>query len=67
QVSFYLDGVKYEEGGTADFAAAWKSTGGLQIGRGRTADGWGEYLHGAVDSVYAFEGVLSDSAIAHLM
>ncbi|MEW9513562.1 LamG-like jellyroll fold domain-containing protein [Streptomyces bacillaris] len=67
QVAFYLDGVKYEEGGTADFAAAWKSTGGLQIGRGRTADGWGEYLHGAVDSVYAFEGVLSDSAIAHLM
>ncbi|WP_433399825.1 LamG-like jellyroll fold domain-containing protein [Streptomyces sp. CA-146814] len=66
QVSFYVDGVKLGEGGTADFAAAWKSTGGLQLGRGRTADGWGEYLHGAVDSVFAYEGVLSERDINHL-
>ncbi|MYR94931.1 MULTISPECIES: LamG domain-containing protein [unclassified Streptomyces] len=66
QVSFYVDGVKYAEGGTADFAAAWKSTGGLQLGRGRTADGWGEYLHGAVDSVFAYEGVLSEEDIGQL-
>ncbi|KAB2590122.1 LamG-like jellyroll fold domain-containing protein [Streptomyces arboris] len=66
QVFFYLDGVKYAEGGTADFDAAWKSTGGLQLGRGRTADGWGEYLHGAVDSVFAYEGVLSETDIRQL-
>ncbi|MET9928637.1 MULTISPECIES: LamG-like jellyroll fold domain-containing protein [unclassified Streptomyces] len=66
QVSFYLDGVKYDEGGTAGFASAWKSTGGLQLGRGRTADGWGEYLHGAVDSVFAYEGVLSAQDINQL-
>lgn len=63
QVSFYVDGEKFDEGGTADFAAAWKSTGGLQLGRGRTADGWGEYLHGAVDSVFAYEGALSEEDI----
>lgn len=66
QVSFYLDGEKYAEGGTAEFGAAWKSTSGLQLGRARTADGWGEHLHGAVDSVYAFEGVLSDDEIRRL-
>ncbi|MFH9393842.1 LamG-like jellyroll fold domain-containing protein [Streptomyces sp. NPDC017556] len=66
QVSFYLDGVKYAEGGTADFDAAWKSTGGLQLGRGRTADGWGEHLKGVVDSVYAYEGVLSEDEIRRL-
>ncbi len=63
QVFFYVDGEKFDEGGTADFAAAWKSTGGLQLGRGRTADGWGEYLHGAVDSVFAYEGALSEEDI----
>ncbi|MFD3973250.1 LamG-like jellyroll fold domain-containing protein [Streptomyces cyaneofuscatus] len=66
EVSFYVDGVRFAEGGTADFAAAWKSTGGLQLGRGRTADGWGEYLHGAVDSVFAYEGVLSEGDIRQL-
>ncbi|WNF27884.1 LamG domain-containing protein [Streptomyces sp. C11-1] len=66
QVSFYLDGVKYAEGGTADFDAAWKSTGGLQLGRGRTADGWGEQLRGVVDSVYAYAGVLSETEIQQL-
>ncbi|QKW43837.1 LamG domain-containing protein [Streptomyces microflavus] len=66
QVSFYLDGVKYDEGGTAGFDAAWKSTGGLQLGRARTADGWGEYLHGAVDSVFAYEGVLPEEDIRRL-
>lgn len=51
------------EGGQGDslvtFDHAWKSTGPLQVGRGRTADGWGEYLHGAVDEVRVFSGTLS--------
>lgn len=66
EVSFYLDGVKYAEGGTAAFDAPWRSTGGLQLGRARTAAGWGEQLKGVVDSVYAYEGVLSEMEIRQL-
>ncbi|MDF9805457.1 hypothetical protein M2436_004004 [Streptomyces sp. HB372] len=66
EVSFYLDGVKYAEGGTAAFDAPWKSTGGLQLGRARTSEGWGEQLKGVVDSVYAYEGVLSETEIRQL-
>ncbi|WP_432024780.1 LamG-like jellyroll fold domain-containing protein [Streptomyces parvus] len=66
QVSFYVDGWKESDGGTAAFDAAWKSTGGLQLGRGRTADGWGEHLKGVVDSVYAYAGVLSETEIRQL-
>ncbi|WP_345889526.1 MULTISPECIES: LamG domain-containing protein [Streptomyces] len=66
QVSFYVDGWKESDGGTAAFDAAWKSTGGLQLGRGRTADGWGEHLKGVVDSVYAYAGVLSETQIRQL-
>ncbi|GGZ12010.1 LamG domain-containing protein [Streptomyces nitrosporeus] len=66
EVSFYLDGMKLYDG-TAAFDSAWESTGGLQIGRGRTVDGWGEYLHGAVDSVYVFAGALTEQEITQLM
>ncbi|MBE4739258.1 MULTISPECIES: hypothetical protein [Streptomyces] len=45
---------------------SYKATGGLQIGRARTAGAWGEYWPGAVDDVWAFQGALSDSQIAHL-
>ncbi|MBD9726110.1 hypothetical protein PV755_27125 [Streptomyces caniscabiei] len=40
---------------------SYKATGGLQIGRARTAGAWGEYWPGAVDDVWAFQGALSDS------
>lgn len=66
EVSFYVDGWAESDGGTAAFDAAWKSTGGLQLGRGRTADGWGEHLKGVVDSVYAYAGVLSETEIRQL-
>ncbi|MEU0099123.1 LamG domain-containing protein [Streptomyces sp. NPDC006267] len=66
QVSFYVDGWKESEGGTAAFDAAWKSTGGLQLGRGRTADGWGEHLKGVVDGVYAYAGALSEAEVQQL-
>ncbi|MFF7160709.1 LamG-like jellyroll fold domain-containing protein [Streptomyces sp. NPDC008086] len=45
---------------------SYKATGGLQIGRARTAGAWGEYWPGAIDDVWAFQGTLSDSQIAHL-
>ncbi|WP_328430560.1 LamG-like jellyroll fold domain-containing protein [Streptomyces sp. NBC_00443] len=45
---------------------SYKASGGLQIGRARTAGAWGEYWPGAIDDVWAFQGALSDSQIAHL-
>ncbi|MFJ5225320.1 hypothetical protein [Streptomyces sp. NPDC088400] len=38
----------------------------LQVGRGHTAAGWGEYLHGAVDEVQTFAGAVADRDIAFL-
>ena len=46
---------------------SFDATGGLQLGRGRTASGaWGDYLSGAVDDVWVFQGVASDEQIATL-
>lgn len=53
QVRLYLDGYTNADA-TATFRSAWKSTGGLQVGRTTVGDGWGEYLHGAVDEIQAF-------------
>ena len=65
QVSLFVDGQKLFDG-SAGFHSAWKSAGGLQIGRGHTADGWGEYLHGAVDKVRVLAGALEDRSVAAL-
>ncbi|WP_367667004.1 LamG-like jellyroll fold domain-containing protein [Streptomyces sp. DG2A-72] len=45
---------------------SYKATGGLQIGRAKTAGAWGEYWPGAVDDVWVFQGALSESQVAHL-
>ncbi|MFD3658665.1 LamG-like jellyroll fold domain-containing protein [Streptomyces sp. NPDC058620] len=66
RVRLFVDGHA-DAGGTAEFHDAWESDGGLQVGRGRTADGWGEYLRGAVDQVRVFSGVVPDQDIAGLM
>ncbi|MER5502920.1 MULTISPECIES: LamG domain-containing protein [unclassified Streptomyces] len=66
QVTLYVDGYA-ETAGTAEFRDGWTSGGGLQVGRGRTAEGWGEYLHGAVDQVRAFSGALTAAEVAGLM
>ncbi|MGW8883133.1 LamG-like jellyroll fold domain-containing protein [Streptomyces sp. NPDC055749] len=66
RVKLYVDGY-VDAGGTAEFHDAWESSGGLQIGRGRTADGWGEYLNGAVDQARVFAGAATDQEIAALM
>ncbi|MFJ8505679.1 LamG-like jellyroll fold domain-containing protein [Streptomyces avermitilis] len=62
QVRLYLDGFAGTSA-TADFPDGWHSSGPLQVGRGHTADGWGEYLHGDVDEVQALSGALRDSDI----
>ncbi|MFE6682053.1 LamG domain-containing protein [Streptomyces sp. NPDC057729] len=65
RITLFVDGYA-ATAGTAEFHDSWTSGGGLQVGRGRTADGWGEYLHGAVDQVQAFAGALTDREIAVL-
>lgn len=44
----------------------WKATGGLQVGRALTADGWGEYLDGRIDEVRAYAGALGATAIVQV-
>ncbi|MEV8318111.1 LamG domain-containing protein [Streptomyces sp. NPDC059900] len=50
----------------APFDHSWRAAGGLQVGRASTADGWGEYLHGAVDEVHAYAGALSERQVTVL-
>ncbi|MDH6585352.1 hypothetical protein M2161_004458 [Streptomyces sp. SAI-133] len=65
QIKLYIDGGT-TAAATADFPNGWPSTGPLQIGRARTGDGWGEYLHGDVDEVQAYAGALSADRISAL-
>ncbi|MFD8965086.1 LamG-like jellyroll fold domain-containing protein [Streptomyces sp. NPDC059568] len=65
QIRLYVNGSVNADA-TATFRHPWKSTGGLQVGRAHTADGWGEYLRGAVDEVHAFSGVLSGTELNQL-
>ncbi|MGC3000133.1 LamG-like jellyroll fold domain-containing protein [Streptomyces sp. G35A] len=64
-VKLYADGYTNTEA-TAHLRNGWTSTGPLQVGRARTADGWGEYLKGDVDEVQAFAGALSDLDVGAL-
>ncbi|MDO0935565.1 LamG domain-containing protein [Streptomyces sp. DG2A-72] len=64
-VKLYADGHT-NAGATAQLRNGWTSTGPLQVGRARTADGWGEYLKGDVDEVQAFAGALRDDDIIGL-
>ncbi|MFD7770043.1 LamG-like jellyroll fold domain-containing protein [Streptomyces sp. NPDC059787] len=55
--------VKGEAVAGAAFDAAWSAPGPLQIGRGHTAGGWGEYFHGGADTVRVFNGALTASQV----
>ncbi|MFP8904455.1 LamG domain-containing protein [Streptomyces atacamensis] len=44
----------------------FNATGGLQLGRSRTAGTWGEYWPGAIDDVWVFQGAASEVQIARL-
>ncbi|MFF3173856.1 LamG-like jellyroll fold domain-containing protein [Streptomyces sp. NPDC057900] len=63
RITLYLDG---QASTAVEFHSSWTGTGGLQLGRSRTGDGWGEYLHGSVDEVQAFSGALSESSVNQL-
>ncbi|MFE6194338.1 LamG-like jellyroll fold domain-containing protein [Streptomyces sp. NPDC057838] len=65
EVRLYVDGQTGPEA-TADVPDHWQASGPLQIGRARTGDGWGEYLHGDVDEVHAFAGALTDRDVPFL-
>ncbi|WP_326726157.1 LamG domain-containing protein [Streptomyces sp. NBC_00243] len=65
RIKLYLDGWTNATA-TATLPNGWHSSGPLQVGRAHIGDGWGEYLHGDVDEVHAFSGVLSDSSIRQL-
>ncbi len=65
QITLYLDGMR-DALARAELPKLWKSTGGLQIGRAKTADGWGEYLYGAVDEVRVYSGAVEEGWIGSL-
>ncbi|MEU3303078.1 LamG domain-containing protein [Streptomyces sp. NPDC006678] len=62
EIRLYLDGHT-TVGSTAAFRSAWKSTGGLQVGRARSGEGWSEYLHGSVDEIRSFSGALTATEV----
>ncbi|MEW1830220.1 LamG domain-containing protein [Streptomyces sp. NPDC088196] len=64
-IKLYVDGYTNTQA-TATLPNGWHSTGALQIGRARSGDGWGEYLHGDVDEVQAYSGALRDGDVAGL-
>ncbi|MFH8608381.1 LamG domain-containing protein [Streptomyces sp. NPDC018029] len=63
EVLLYVDGTPMAR---APFHHAWRAEAGLQVGRATTADGRSEYLHGAVDDVHAYAGVLSEQDVVRL-
>ncbi|PNG19486.1 hypothetical protein C1J00_25415 [Streptomyces cahuitamycinicus] len=65
QIKLYLDGRAGTDA-TADLPNGWRGSGPLQIGRGRSGDAWGEYLHGDVDEVQAFAGAFAEDDIWRL-
>ncbi|WP_433406541.1 LamG-like jellyroll fold domain-containing protein [Streptomyces sp. CA-146814] len=51
----------------AENVITFKAAQGLHIGRAKTGEStWGEYWPGAVSDLWAFQGALSETAIAHL-
>ncbi|MFC8505180.1 LamG domain-containing protein [Streptomyces sp. NPDC057411] len=64
-LKLYADGYT-NAGATTHLPNGWKSSGALMVGRGRTADGWGEYLKGEVDEIQAYEGALRDGDVIGL-
>ncbi|XHM65541.1 LamG-like jellyroll fold domain-containing protein [Streptomyces nigra] len=64
-IKLYADGYTNADA-TTILPDGLRSTGALQIGRGKVGDGWGEYLHGDVDEVQAYAGALRDKDVLGL-
>ncbi|SNR59168.1 LamG-like jellyroll fold domain-containing protein [Actinoplanes regularis] len=62
QIRLYVDGQLVETS-TAAFDHAWKSTGGLQLGRALVAGGYTEHLSGAIDDVRVYAGVADQTMV----
>ncbi|MCX4765794.1 LamG domain-containing protein [Streptomyces sp. NBC_01275] len=65
RITLYVDGNAGADA-TAALPDGWRGSGALQIGRARSGDGWGEYLHGDVDEVQAYQGALRARDISGL-
>ncbi|MBW8740094.1 MAG: LamG domain-containing protein [Streptomyces turgidiscabies] len=63
EILLYVDG---QLSAWESYRPGWTAAGELQIGRSQGADGWGGYLHGAVDEVHVYAGVLSATQVAQL-
>ena len=59
----YVDGVRKEFG---TLLLPWQGAGGLQVGRARTASGWGGYWHGGIDDVRLYSGALTADRVSAL-
>ncbi|MFF5976768.1 LamG-like jellyroll fold domain-containing protein [Streptomyces sp. NPDC012769] len=64
-IRLYADGNTNAQA-TAHLPNGWQSTGPFQVGRGHTADGWGEYFKGDIDEIHAFSGALRERDIPQL-
>ncbi|MFJ5928054.1 LamG-like jellyroll fold domain-containing protein, partial [Kitasatospora sp. NPDC092948] len=48
---------------SAGASQPYEATGGLQLGRNRIGNAWGEYFSGQLDDVWAYQGVLSAAQV----
>lgn len=63
EILLYADG---QLSARTSYRPGWTATGDLQIGRSQGAEGWGGYLHGAVDEVHAYAGALTATQVTRL-
>ncbi|WP_323180412.1 LamG domain-containing protein [Streptomyces sp. NBC_00102] len=63
-ITLYVDGTA--AGAPAHSADGLHGEGPLQVGRSRTAESWGDYLHGDIDEIEVYAGALPGSLTALL-
>ncbi|WP_176738539.1 LamG domain-containing protein [Micromonospora pallida] len=65
EVRLYVDG-QLAVSAKAPHHATWPAGGGLQIGRSRHDDAWGDHFAGVVDEVRVYDGVLDEVTVRAL-
>ncbi|MBQ0847612.1 LamG domain-containing protein [Streptomyces sp. BH-SS-21] len=63
EILLYADGTVSAR---ASYRPGWTAKTGIEVGRARSAGGWGEYLQGLVDEVHVHAGVLSQHQVTSL-
>lgn len=69
QLRLYVDGTRAENAGVAPVHAGlvpWQATGPLVVGRSDQPAGITDWLHGSLDNVTAWQGVLTEASIKML-